>query len=151
MALLENCQLLSLATVNKQGLPEASLCPYLYHQGCFWVFVSRLSRHTHNLLQRPQVSVLVHQSIEQANNPYSVERASLHCDAAEVLADKADILDLMTAKLGQTLTLLRQLGDFHLIQLRPQTGQFVAGFGRAFEINVDDLSLTHVRTNATDA
>ena len=54
---------------------------------------------------------------------------------------KTEALDAMAAKLGDTLAVLRQLGDFHLIKLTPQTGQFIAGFGRAFEIDVEDLSL----------
>ena len=50
----------------------------------------------------------------------------------------------MAERLGGTVGLLRQLGDFHLIKLTPQTGQYIAGFGQAFDIDFAELELEHI-------
>jgi len=34
------------------------------------------------------------------------------------------------------------LSDFHLFALCPESGQYVAGFGRAYTINVEDDTLS---------
>ena len=45
-----------LATVDKQGRPEASYAPCICGSRHIYVFVSELSRHTTNLLHDPQAS-----------------------------------------------------------------------------------------------
>jgi hypothetical protein len=43
---------------------------------------------------------------------------------------------------------LRLLADFHLIRLKPNSGLFVKGFGKAYEISgtrMDDLSHVNLR------
>lgn len=143
LALFHNCQTLSLATLDANGAPSASLTPFLYHDNCFWIFVSSLSRHTQHLLENPKASILIREETTPTN-PFIVKRASIHCDVTEEMENKDAVLDLMAAKLGETVGLLRQLGDFHLIKLSPTSGQYIAGFGQAFDINMDQLSLTHI-------
>ena len=148
--LFQSNQVLSLATLGAESLPEASLTPYLYYQEAFWVFVSRLSAHTENLLSRPNISFLIFDS--QPVNPFSAVRCSIHAKAEEVFAEKEDegkenVLDLMAEKLGDTVSLLRQLNDFHLIRLKPQAGTFIMGFGQAFDVEFPTLTLTHVNPN----
>jgi putative heme iron utilization protein len=42
-------------------------------------------------------------------------------------------------------TLLRTLPDFHLIELIPETGHYVAGFSKAYAIDLQRNTLRHLR------
>lgn len=146
LSLLASSQTLSLGTLNPVKQPEVSLVPFLYHDSCFWIFVSQLSAHTQHLLERPEASVLIYDNQNSPKNCFAVERVNAQCavrceDAAET---KAQILDAMTEKLGETVSLLRQLGDFSLFALKPEKGRFIAGFGQAFDIDFSDFSFTHI-------
>ncbi len=142
--LLEKSPVLSLAVVNEQQEPEASLVPFLYDSDCFWVFVSQLSGHTQHLLKLPNVSVLIFNAEEKIKNPFAIQRASASCQVEIEHEKREEVLDLMTQKLGETVSLLRQLGDFHLFKLTPQKGRLIAGFGQAFDIDFATMSLEHI-------
>ncbi|MBF0220112.1 MAG: pyridoxamine 5'-phosphate oxidase family protein [Gammaproteobacteria bacterium] len=137
-ALRHRFHTLLLATVNDDGTPEATSAPYLEEGAYFYLFVSELAPHTRNLLNRHQASVLFIENEDEASNPFARKRLSYQCHAKEIPANDPDygvILDKMEQQFGKLLQTLRQLQDFHLLQLQPQQGHYVAGFGRAFTID----------------
>ncbi len=142
--LLEKSAVLSLAVINEQQEPEASLVPFLYDSDCFWVFVSQLSGHTQHLLKAPNVSVLIFNTEEKMKNPFAIQRVSASCQVSIERERRDEILDRMTQKLGETVSLLRQLGDFHLFKLAPNNGRLIAGFGQAFDIDFTAMTLEHI-------
>ena len=146
--LMANRKILSLATLNNRRQAEASLTPFLYFESCFWVFVSHLSAHTDNLLNRPDMSLLIHADESNAKNPFVVQRLSVQCVANVVTDTRDDVMAGMQQKLGDTVALLRQLPDFRLIRLEPQSGRFIVGFGQAYEIDFSDMSLHHINPSS---
>lgn len=150
LKLLDEQQVLMLATLDQQQLPAASMTPFVFEQQALWVFVSQLSPHTDNLLQRPALSVLICDDIQGAANPFAIQRATIACRAERAGAEDAEpILAAMSAKLGETVSLLRQLPDFTLFKLKPQSGRFIAGFGKAFEVDFTSMSLQHITGNGS--
>ena len=143
---IESHQTFVLSTVSKEGLPDISYAPFIRDdRGVFYIFISELAQHTDNLLNNPECSVFIGQPEQEKKTPFACERVIFHCRASEIL--KADFayesrLDQMQARLGETVTLLRSLPDFHLFALVPQSGQYISGFARAFNISADG-SLTH--------
>lgn len=144
ISLLDSSSTLSLGTVNNKQEPEVGLVPFLYHKERFWVFVSQLSPHTQHLLNSLSCSLLLYDNQSQPKNHFAVERLSVTCHAQIENDGKECILDLMTEKLGETISLLRQLGDFHLFSLAPIKGRFIAGFGQAFIVDFPDMTLKHI-------
>ena len=144
LALLADSTTLTLASLDEAQFPDASLTPYIYDDGCFWIFVSQLSKHTANLLERKKASVLIHEEVIKPANPFVLKRASAQCEVAVVADSRDAILDKMAEHLGATVGLLRQLADFHLIKLTPLKGQYIAGFGQAFDIDFTELDLEHI-------
>jgi len=142
--LLSSSSTLSLGTINEKKEPEVSLVPFLYHRKQFWIFVSQLSPHTQHLLEFSCCSILIYDNQVEPKNIFSIERISAVCKAQIESDNKESILDLMEKKLGVTVSLLRQLGDFHLFSLAPKEGRFIAGFGRAFTVDFSDLSISHI-------
>jgi len=136
--LIDTQKTLLLATRSPASRADISYAPYLRDDASFYIFVSELAEHTENMLAYSQASILFIEPESECSELFARQRLSFDCLAREVLrADPVyeSILDAMTERLGKTMTLLRQLPDFHLIALTPTTGRFVAGFGKACQVD----------------
>lgn len=140
-ALLAASDSIWLASVDDAGRPHASHAPVLMADGALHVFVSALARHSANLAQQKQASVLLMREQPRPRQPFARERLGLDCDARVVGAGavRERLLDAMQARFGPVVSTLRGLADFALFRLDPRQGQYVQGFGRAHAL--DDASL----------
>ena len=137
---LHGIDALMLATVNAEGHPEASYAPYMEHDGCYYIFVSGLASHTTNLKQSCVASVIFMQKKDDGH-AYTRKRLSCHCKAVVIERSNAlfeSIMQQMEAQFGNLIATLRGLNHFQLLQLSPVKGNFVAGFGKAFEVDFSD-------------
>ena len=146
---LERLSSLMLATLDADGLPHASYAPFIRDgDGAFCVFVSDLSEHTANLKRSPHASILLIEDEQDAREAFAKRRLTLSVEAELVPRDHAGwaaLADAFQQRFGAVIEVLRGLGDFHLIRLKPQRGSFVIGFGRAFELTGERLDqLEHV-------
>jgi putative heme iron utilization protein len=147
VAFIQGVPSCALATTNPEGLPEASYAPCIYHQSNFYIFVSELASHTRNLLDHPQASLLLTES--QPRNLFACKRATLEITAQPIERDTPlwlAVLSEMETQLGNTVSVIRELKDFHLLELQPHKASFVTGFGKAFEIQGEQLKeISHIR------
>jgi len=143
--LIKSQKTLILSTITEQGKAESSYAPYVRDEkGRFYIFVSELATHTHNMLKTKSASILFIQPEKQTKNLFARERVVFDCSISEV--HKQDEcyykqMLIMKAKFGETVDLLQSLPDFHLLVLTPVNGKYIAGFGKAFSINLDNDSL----------
>lgn len=140
---------LVMATVGIRSTPRVSYAPYLKApSGYFYVYLSRLSAHTLDLMDDPVASIMLVEDESEAGQIFARTRVTYLCKA-EVI-DRKDsgyerILDRFTQRFGNTVDLLRSLPDFVLFELRPRDGRFVMGFGRAYDLEGDRFDrLVHV-------
>lgn len=153
-ALLERMQTLQLATNSASGAPHIGYTPFLLRTGQpqgreFYIFVSQLSAHTRDLLERPQASILIIADEQDSRQIYARVRVSFECDASVIEAGErhSELLDAFAQRHGKMIELLRQLPDFVLFRLVPRDGQFVMGFGKAFKLSGHYLDeFQHART-----
>lgn len=147
-ALIDSQQTLLLSSVTADGAPEISYAPYVRDGlDCFYIFISDLAAHTRNLRQQGQAAVLFIRPETEARNPFARERLILECRAHELADDdpgQAEILSRLEQRFGETVALLRSLPDFHLYALTPHAGRYVAGFGKAYDLQLPAGDLTPV-------
>ena len=145
--LIESHKTLTLSTLSAEGNPEISYTPFIRGEdGEFYIFVSELAHHTPNLLANPKCSILFAAPESETRNLFARERAFFNCDVTELPrgTESCDAtLDKIQEQFGNTVEVLRGLPDFHLFALKPVSGQYTIGFGKAFTINADG-SLTHI-------
>lgn len=140
---------LVLATVGNNGLPNISYAPFVDdEEGDFFVYLSGLSEHTTKLLTNPVAAVMLMEDELDTRQVFARKRITYQC-AIEVLDREHPgyerILDAMSERFGNVVTIIRSLPDFYLFRLSPVSGRFVAGFGQAYELSGDDLTqLVHV-------
>lgn len=139
-------QTLLLSTASASGVPDLSYAPFVRDQaGCFYIFVSELAGHTANLLNNPKASVMFIRPESESRNLFARERAVFHCTVKELKRDEPTYTTQLLAlqdEFGEVVGVLRSLSDFHLFALCPESGRYVAGFGRAYTINVENGTLS---------
>lgn len=140
---------LILSTVNGEGRPEASYAPYVRDaDGKLYIYVSELSRHTANLGQQSKTSVLFIESEADSKHLFARQRLTYDCLSREIARDSEHwqyIMGLFQEKFGKFMEMLRNLNDFHLFEITPHRGTYVAGFAQAYEITGERLNnIRHV-------
>lgn len=132
-----------LSTRNSELEAEASYAPVIQHQACFYIYISELANHTHNLLNHPQAELLFIEDESQCQNVFARVRASIKVQAEELARDHQawlNIMALFETKHPQMMQILRPMQDFHLFKLTPTQARFVKGFAQAYTLDGEQLS-----------
>jgi hypothetical protein len=111
----------------------------------FYLLVSDAARHSANLLHRPRCSLLFIEDESRAEQLFARKRVALECRASEIPSGNPAferITILMTERFGEIVTALSKMADFHLIELTPQSGEAVFGFGDAYSIDTPFEDIT---------
>lgn len=149
IAFIDTHQSVIMATISKEGIPEASYAPVLRMKGKFYIFVSELSNHTLNLLNTPKASLLFIQPETEAENLFARKRVTLKTSANHIERDAAnwpDIMDALEQKFGEIIQILRSLADFHLFEFKALSASYVRGFAQAYTLEGDTLDeITHLK------
>lgn len=140
---------LQLATVDENGVPNVSYAPFVFNEGCYFVLISEIAKHTRNLLVNPQASLQLIEDEGSAEKIFARNRltyqASVHLIERETELWQ-DVIIQMQGRFGEIIDGLSQLADFKLIKLKPIQGVYVKGFGQAFQVMVDDsLDVVHLQ------
>ncbi|MBD1576621.1 MULTISPECIES: heme utilization protein HutZ [Vibrio] len=133
---------IQLATIDKNGQPNVSYAPFVSNKQGYFVLISEIARHARNLLDQPNVSLMLIEDEESAKQLFARKRLSFDAKASVVERDTAQwqgVIEQMEQRFGEIITSLSQLEDFKLFCLSPQQGLFVKGFGQAFQVSSDDL------------
>jgi len=140
----------ALATLH-EGLPFASMVPYaVWHDAdghlLFVTHVSRLSAHTRDMLESPQVCLLITApeggGDREASPPQALPRVSIPAVASFIDRKHPDHEPLARAYLEKFPHAADwfQLGDFSIVALAPSgSARFIAGFARALTVSVSQL------------
>jgi hypothetical protein len=139
-SLRANCRSLILATTGADGAPDASYAPFAEAggpDGALLVLVSGLARHTGNLVRTGRASVMLIEDEANAGQIFGRRRITYACRVEPVQRDgavwKAGV-DALQARHGGLVTMLRDLQDFQLLRLVPESGTLVLGFGKAWRL-----------------
>ncbi|MBO1927062.1 pyridoxamine 5'-phosphate oxidase family protein [Thiomicrorhabdus sp. 6S2-11] len=136
-----------LGTVGGDGSPEASYAPVLKLNNRFYIYVSELSKHTENLLNHLQASLLFIEDEMKSKQIFARQRATIKTHVKEIQRGKEaweKILDAMQGKHGGLIEMLKPLDDFHLFEITPIEASYVRGFAQAYKVTGTNLSeITH--------
>ena len=141
-ALRERMRTVQLATLGEDGYPHVGYTPHLFDGPDILIFVSRLAAHTRDLLERPRAAVMLIADEADSRQIFARTRVSYRCEAEPIAADdpaREPLLDAFEQRHGKMIGLVRQLPDFVLFRLRPVSGQFVMGFGKAYRLGGEGL------------
>lgn len=125
-----------LSTLNPDGTPDLSYAPFVDDDGMFYIMASHLSAHTGNLLRSPQAALLFIEDERDCAQIYARRRLRFQC-VAEHHPQTSPVWLQMVPKFadrfGEIIETLSALPDFQIFALRPLGGQWIKGFGKAFD------------------
>lgn len=134
---------LILATSSSEQQPLASYAPFIEdNEGRFYLLLSALAEHSVNLHQHQseqgRMSVLLIEDEHSCRNLFARKRLSYQCEVdiwSREHSQWQSIIKRLQEQFGKTIEVLAGLGDFKLYQLTPKQGNYVRGFGQAYELD----------------
>jgi putative heme iron utilization protein len=138
--LLREARFGTLATINENGYPFASLVTFALDRAQTpFLLVSRLSGHTKHLLADPRCSLLVGEPGK--GDPLAHARITIQCSASIVdrASDENIILRTLFLARHPKAALYIDFADFLYIRLTMMEASLNGGFGKAFRLKSDDL------------
>ena len=145
--LLSSRKTLVMATADKNGAPSVSYAPFVHHAPPLYVYTSARSRHTRNMLETANASVMFIEHEVRTRNFFARKRFTCQCSVELVGRETAEwrtVMSLFKRKFGKVFDMIRPLPDFTLFRLIPDGGLYVRGFGQAFEVSSDMKNSKHV-------
>ncbi|ELR67732.1 Pyridoxamine 5'-phosphate oxidase-related putative heme iron utilization protein [Photobacterium marinum] len=138
----ESCQTLQLATVDVEGKPNVSYAPFALLDDGYYVLISQIAKHARNLLENPQVSLMMIEDEGTSKTIYARKRLTFEANVFVVDRETErwqEGISALQDRFGEIVEGLSGLADFSLFRLEPTQGLFVKGFGQAFQVSGDDL------------
>lgn len=127
----------------RDGGPLVSMILYAAAKDftAFYIHASRLAQHTQDMLKDPRVSLMIAETDTGSQDPQTLARISIRGEAVTVPPTDADYAEARTVYLEKfpEAAFNFTLGDFAIYKIEPHTARFVAGFGKIFNLTVEDF------------
>lgn len=126
---------LSISSVDSKNKPHSSYAPFVSHNDKYYICISKMAKHTNNLLNSPVASIMFIEDEAETKNSFARNRITLDVDVTHIPRDQdqfTTIMNLFYEKFGEKATIYEQLEDFYLFELAPYGGRAVFGFGKAY-------------------
>jgi putative heme iron utilization protein len=140
--LVHSRMIAALGTLH-QGAPFVSMAPYaVAKDGSFILHVSRLAAHTRDMLDHPEVSLLISESEGSGKMPQALARVTVQGRAAMLDRDSekhTDARDVYLARFPDAAPLF-EFKDFSIFVIEPVSARLIAGFGQAMSVSGEDFA-----------
>lgn len=127
----------------RDGAPLVSMILYAVSPDFkqFYIHASRLALHTQDILKDSRVSLMVAETDTGKKDPQTLARVSMRGEAVAVPPTDAEYQEakaIYLEKFPQT-DFNFTLGDFSIYRIAPRTARYVAGFGKIFNLTIEDF------------
>lgn len=140
--LIQNRMTAALGTLH-EGAPFVSMVPYaVARDGSFILHVSRLAAHTRDMLDNPDVSLLITESEASGKMPQALARVTVQGRAQMLDRDSeknTEAREVYVSRFPDAAPLF-EFSDFNMFIIAPLSARVVAGFGQAVTITGEELA-----------
>lgn len=144
-AFIDSRRSLQLATLGEDSVPYASYAPFACDEDSLYVILSDIALHGLNLIAEPRASVLIIEDEDSAAELFARRRVGYQIVAEELPVGAPEWhggVERLEERHGERPRQLAQLADFRLFRLRPTSGRYVKGFGKAYKLSGGKLAQT---------
>lgn len=136
--LFEKNLTVSISTCGQDGTPWTSTSPYTIIDNTAYIYISKIAEHYYNLKENSNICIMVVESSSEAKNPFVLTRATFKGKAIELEEISENIWGNFCERFSkEMLEKLREI-NFSMFKINLNTGRYVTGFGKAFDINFVD-------------
>ncbi|MEG0381460.1 MAG: pyridoxamine 5'-phosphate oxidase family protein [Kurthia sp.] len=142
---LEGQKTIMISSLDPEGEPFLSYSPFVFDDGKFYIYISKITEHYHYINAHPKVTIMTIADEVNSPNLFARERVRFQCEATIVEESEYErVFDKFNERNGKPMMgVLRGL-DFSLFELTPNEGRYVVGFGLAFHVDVKAEQFSHV-------
>lgn len=122
-------------TAANIDVPDMGVSPFIRRDDGLYIYTSHLSGHVQALLAKQCASFMIAVDESACKNIWARNRLKFSGGVVEVARDDpvfAGLCDDFATAHGNTMTLIRDFTDFHMLRIIPKTGVLVLGFAKAF-------------------
>jgi putative heme iron utilization protein len=107
----------------------------------FYILISQLAKHSKNITDNKNISLMICQPETEADNPQTLSRVSFTGIAQLIEKNTEEYLSANNSYLikNTTAEMYFGLGDFQLYKLEIDKARFVAGFAKTFNLSKESL------------
>jgi len=138
-ALLFGQRIATMATVDEEGMPHASMVPFAIDpvRGTLLIHISGMSPHFAYLRNKPHASLLIAEAETAGAEVHALPRMSVQGTASFVSRDQSSYANAREAYLRRfpEVAFMTDLPDFSFVEISPVAGRVIAGFGAAKKLD----------------
>ena len=126
---------LTVAVLDGSAVPDMGVSPFIRRDDGLYIYTSHLASHVQALLAQKCASFIITLDEADTLNIWARHRLKFAGAVTEVPRDATDfsgLCDHFTAVHGNTMPLIKNFIDFHLLRIIPENGVLVLGFAKAF-------------------
>ena len=132
---IEQFDSLLISSINSKHIPHISYAPFVSQDKQFYICVSKMAKHTNNLLKNHNASIMFIEDEAECTNSFARKRVTFDIDVLNIERNTekfAEIMKLFNEKFGEKSSIYEQMVDFYLFEFKPISGRAVFGFGAAY-------------------
>jgi len=124
---------LILSTTNKEIEPLTSYSPFVEDSNKFYAVMSSSMPHFKNIENTKIAHVFIIEDEKDASHIFARKR--LYFSAICKIVDDEKYFELFDKRYGESLSFIKKMKDFKIVELIPKEKSLVLGFGAAYLMN----------------
>lgn len=124
---------LILSTTNTNIEPLTSYSPFVEEDNKFYTVMSSNMPHFKNIKENLKAHVFIIEDEKEASHIYARKR--LYFGASCKIVEGEKYFELFDKRFGESLSFIRKMKDFKIVELTPKEKSLVLGFGAAYLMN----------------
>ena len=124
-------------TVTNNDHPDIGYAPYIYKDNSFYIFSSELSSHIRLLINKKVGTFMLIKDERDTKNIWARVRMKFQAKVSIISRNDSEfqeITDIISIEHGNTINIIKQFKDFHLMKIIPTQGTIITGFGSAYNL-----------------
>lgn len=126
---------LILSSSNKENDPLTSYSPFVENDNKFYTVMSSSMPHFKNIEESKKAHVFIIEDEKDASHIFARKR--LYFSSNCKIVDDEKYYQLFDERFGESLSFIKKMSDFKIIELTPNEKSLVLGFGAAYLMNKD--------------
>jgi len=126
---------LTVAVFDDSAVPDMGVSPFIRRADGLYIYTSHLAGHVKALLRQQQASFMIAVDESGCSNIWARNRLKFSGSVREITRDDPQFVTLcddMAVAHGNTMAVIRDFTDFHMLHILPENGVLVLGFAKAF-------------------
>ncbi|WP_417324691.1 HugZ family protein [Halarcobacter sp.] len=133
---------LVISSLDEHNLPFTSYAPFILKDNKFYVYLSTMAKHSHNLTKNKNSSIFFIEDEQNCENIFARKRVVYQCFTKKLSRDTDEfneLISLFEDKHGSTVSMLKDMKDFSFFEFEVVSGEAILGFGKAYNLEKKDI------------